>query len=240
MRNSLRAFCSTAAAVLLCPSALADGEIVIRDESQGCFHHENVERTFNRKGNLFVSSQDGKSIPEQSIRDLVSIIKASSKQTKFDPVAMGITPQATADNKQNMIKAAGTFFEIKPSVIRDHASLFEYPAVTKSVSYRLVMNDNSTTRVRFSVEIKDTTVSPEPITVTSTHDCPWMLPWTVTIGKSSWDTYSTALPLKLKALASTKGPNSYLLDGTKYWKVDIWRDPHFWFAAVGHKLHRLN
>jgi len=58
-----------------------------------------------------------------------------------------------------------------------------------------------------------------------------MLPWTVRVGKKSWETYSTALPLALSRLLPPRIPSHGLLDGRRYWSEGFWSDEEAWFET---------
>ncbi len=92
--------------------------------------------------------------------------------------------------------------------------------------------------MRFSVTINDAANSKDRIEVTSTHQCPWMLPWRVQVGAKSWNTYSTALPLRIASIADKSGPCASWLDGRQYWDKGFWTDSDFWSLEVGPKFEK--
>jgi len=221
-------------------AAIASSELVFTDEIQGCFHHERVVTIFDRHPHEYTSP----GCPDQSVdavRDLISIIESSTAESCLNLESLGITPETVKKHQTQMLLATlrGRDY-VSPKIATQESRAFEFPALSKLVKARLSWHDTSTTHRQFSVIISDPAISKEKIEVASTHDCPWMLPWRVQVGHKIWNTYSTALPLKLASFADKRGPCASLLDGRHYWNEGFWADSDFWSIALGPRFEQAS
>lgn len=234
----LTAISVVALVIAVIPAAKAASEIVITDQSQGCFHNKKTVNTFDRKGDVYVSAK-GQVLKLEQLKELLAAIDASANYQTLNLAALGVTPEAVTRHRDDILSASlKDISDVPMSVQEKNSYLLDYGAICQSLKHRLVWHDVSTTHEHFTIVVKDRTLGhgQDHIEVSSTHGCPWMLPWSVRMGERRWKTYSTALPLALSSLADKAGPCASWLDGRHYWQEDLWKDSDFWSSAVGSKL----
>jgi len=235
---SLAAIASLACWGAAISSVQASPEIEIVDRSRGCFHHKEKVVTFDRKGDSYISS-DGRTLTVKQLNELFTVIDESANSRTIDLETLGVTPEAVAMHQKDMLAASLADTKNVPStVLERNSNLFDFSAVRDVLKLRLVWKDYGTTHDCVNVTINDSSLGHgrDRIRLSSSHRCPWMLPWSVTMGERRWQTYSTALPLALSRLADKAGPCAQWLDGRQYWQKDVWNDCDFWWSAVGSKL----
>ncbi|MBI5174556.1 MAG: hypothetical protein HY986_16855 [Candidatus Melainabacteria bacterium] len=242
---SIRAFLTgwlTAFIVLLCPAkAQSKEELVLTDRSQGCTDSKSLVTTFNKVGDNYIEANKngkGRVLSRKQLLDLLTAIEEAKSQSTFNPESLGITPQSVNLHTIIMQKAACHQSNSDYSkALQKRKEAFQYPAVVEAARLKMSFRDCGTQHVQYKLVIKDPSLHAETIEVSSSHECPWMLPWTIRTGDTKCSTYSTTLPLKLKALdPCVKGPNQNLLDGAKYWQQDFWSDRLLWSYQVGFQL----
>ena len=241
----IRAFLTgflTTSMFLVCPAKCqAHEELVLTDRSQGCSDSTNVVTSFDRVGDNYIEANKynkGKVLSRKQLLELLSTIEEAKSQQTFNPESLGITPQSVKLHTIEMQKAASHQpYSDYTKALQKLKEAFQYPAVVDAARLKMSFLDRSTRHVQYKLVIKDPSLNAETIEVSSTHEGPWMLPWTIQVGDKKYSTYSTALPLKLKALdPCIKGPNQNLLDGAKYWQQDFWSDRRLWSYQAGFQL----
>jgi len=232
----------TASMLLLnAAKAQARDELVLTDRSQGCTDSKSVVTSFNKVGDNYIEANKngrGKVLRRKQLLDLVTAIEKARSQSTFNPESLGITAQSVNLHTMEMHKAACHQPDSDyTKALQKLKEAFQYPAVVEAARLKMSFRDCGTQHVQYKLVIKDPSLHAETIEVSSTHECPWMLPWTIRMGDTKSSTYSTTLPLKLKALDPCgKGPNQSLLDGEKYWQQDFWSDRLLWSYQVGFQL----
>jgi hypothetical protein len=206
--------------------------IQISDSTVGCFDSKNVETLFTRTNDVFFS--ESRTIPANIIENLrKAILVGSKKSEKLSLEDLGITPETVVQHRADILEAALKYAKDVPKTVPSELEyLFEYPNISEVAAKSLKRHEGSTTRVAFKFVLE----GQEKIAVESNHECPWMLPWKITVGDKSWESYSVEIPKFLAEIADSKGPNHPLLNGKEYWKSEFWKDRDVWDRVIGDPL----
>lgn len=208
------------------------GEIVITDESTGCFHSAHSSTRYVWNGASYVG--DGRSVSSTrlcAVRDAL-INSRVDRDAALDQ--LGITPHNVAANRTAMLDAAGQMWPdaIPTPMPVEWQRAFSFEEVRREICGTLLAPPESTTRVRFHVSLPG-----EPAVEAESHSgCPYMLPWTVRCGDDQWQSYSPEIPRALALLAAPEGPNECNLEGGLYWRRYLWSDSSVWGMHVVHLL----
>ncbi|MBS2008201.1 MAG: hypothetical protein JST01_14225 [Cyanobacteria bacterium SZAS TMP-1] len=175
------------------------------------------------------------------------LLDSKAKQT-FDLKELNINGESVARHRQEMVEAeiAGTepmwlsdnlgkpvYTPSSPAFVRSHSDLFTVERVAQK-ALGLIDCHNSTNHYR--VLLKISLAGSKTIEASSLCEAPWMLPWRVSDGSESWDTFSLAVPQVVATLAPPAGPCQQYLNGAKYWRENFWRDKTIWSRFVDDAL----
>ncbi len=202
--------------------------IVFCDQTQGCFHSNGNDEKFHAQGGGYIADSTKRSLSEKSLKELVGVILDSAKYTRVDLNSLNITPASVRDNQDKIRATVLKNANVPATMVQKSDTSVNLATVSKVAMNQMHYMDASTTRTSFTVTIDEPKLSKEPIKISSTHACAWMLPWAVTVGSKHWETYSIELPLKLKSLISDEYPHKEQLDGTDYWRNKFWTDSSAW------------
>ena len=208
---------------------LNTGAIKIHELSSGCFHSDPFDYEWTpvdggfRRGSAFLGTLE--------VNEMRGKILGASGTPKDLLEQIGFTPAALAAHRAELLdmlwaqlpcprfdEAIPLSTELERSLAYDSVAAFVLRELTEraystSTEHRIV-----------SVEIPGTPV----ITIRSEGYVPWKLPWKIEVRGKSWESCDVELSRLLLRLVDAEGPNAPLLDGTRYWRDEIWRSPEFW------------
>lgn len=227
----LTSLLAVAAVVCQAPSA-----IEITDSVHGCYVDRDERYAWKRDGDAYTLGDRRLSAAD------VDALRLQILRCKMDPpdllAKIGFTKESLAARRSAIIDAHapaiwrnsdGSVKTLPPQL----AELMAYERLAPHVLNELKGNNwTSTTRQSFEAVLPG-----EPqITISSSGETPWMLPWTVKVNGQSWTVADPAVSVIAAKFADPKGPCARLLDGRAYWAEAFWSDDHFWGRFVGREL----
>ena len=211
-------------------------KLVVFDESMGCFHWQKKQTEYVLKDGYYFNENNR--FPKAYIDGLRELVLSSHQDKTNLLEELGFTPEAVEKNRHFIYRSIRrNACELPEEIPAWAKEYFDYEKLKESALDTLVgTNWGSTTHVTFKV-----TFPGDPqVTVCSKWERPWMLPWSVTVGDKSWESYSLIIPKALGVLADPQGPNARLLDGTNYWSRTIWSDMEVWSNPIADPLNKIS
>ncbi len=196
--------------------------IVVHNVSSGCFH--NLESTTEYRLTADGSfTGPGPTLDATWVSELRQLLLTSALGEEYVLPTIGITPQIVASHREDLIRACTNVCEDEHvSIPASCEHVLSFESVGGMAFVEATHENHSTTSVLFEVSIP----GDPAIVVRSEQYQAWMLPWTIRVKDSEWITYDIRIPMNLAKLAEPDGPNTELLDGTRYWSEHFWKDPH--------------
>jgi hypothetical protein len=210
--------------------------IKVHDKTSGCFHSDVRDYEWEQRDGGFW--RRGSLLDTEWVEALRKQILGSSG-TPADLLAQaGITPASLASHREEILRTAWP--ESQPPKDPDHPilppelePLLSYDTLAPHILDELLSkNWSSTTNYYLSVEIPGDPV----LKIRSRGLVPWKLPWTIEAGGKTWESCDLALSRSLARLLDAEGPNKSLIDGTRYWAEEFWKEENFWERFVGRAL----
>jgi len=221
--------------LILALATVSEVSIRVHDATSGCLHSDARDYVWTqaeggfRRGNDFVAQTDIDALRKQVL---------SSSGTPEDLLSrIGITPASIAAHRDVILETAWPESQQPKGGQRELPAelepLLHYESLAPHILAELTgKNWTSTTHLDVRIEIP----GDPAITIASDGLVPWKLPWRIEAGGKSWESCDIELSRSLKRLVDPQGPNAELLDGTRYWSEDFWRNNSFWDRFVGRAL----
>ncbi|MCA9250318.1 MAG: hypothetical protein KDA54_04230 [Phycisphaerales bacterium] len=228
-------------AVMLFPQVLrGDGgnadppKVVIQDRSDGCFHNHFTQTEYVLEGEVYVG--EFAEFPKSYIDGLRDLLLSSREDSSDVLARVGVTTEKIERQRVNIYRAARGWTEELPKQMPSWAEPFLDIEDIRQIAFHELAGPtpDSTTVVSINIHLP----GDPPIDMSSSADRAWMLPWTITSGGESWETYSLTVPKAIGVLADPKGPNAPSLDGTRYWADEFWNDSFVWGSTIGGRLNK--
>lgn len=227
-----------ASAAQVDPGRVADSRhavaVQVVDRMSGCFLSRRKDCSWTAAGDRIVSAFGALTTAQL---DAIRRTILDAPQERDDLLArVGFTRSAFEANRARILDAAWPYDMPRPDPLElppEHARLLDYDDVAPRVLDLLLgRTERSTDARHVAIEI----AGDPAIRVGSTSEHPFLLPWTITVGRETRISADVEVSRALVALLDPEGPNRALLDGARYWSEEFWSERHFWQQHVGSEI----